>query len=53
MENTVNFVEIYALMGSYLQNFISSGLPAGLFLGTAMEFLGYGVFKTLSLLNIK
>lgn len=53
MEIIVNHAEIHALMGSYLQIFISHVLPCGLLLGTVMEFLGYGVFKALSLFNIK
>lgn len=53
MEIIVNYVDIHALMGSYLQLFITHVLPAGLLLGTAMEFIGYGVFKALSLFNIK
>lgn len=53
MEIIVNYAEIHALMGSYLEIFITYVLPVGLLIGTAMEFLGYGVFKALSLLNIK
>lgn len=53
METIVNHVEIHALMGEYLNIFIQYVLPGGLFLGTALEFLGYGVFKALSLFNIK
>lgn len=53
METIVNYADIHALMGEYLNIFIQYALPGGLFLGTVMEFLGYGVFKALSLLNIK
>lgn len=56
MENTeiiLNFADIYTQMGVYLRNFIAGGFSAGLLLGTALEFLGYGVFKAMSLLNIK
>lgn len=52
-ETIIDFVKIYTQMGVYMRNFIAGGLTAGLFLGTALEFLGYGVFKALSLLNIK
>lgn len=52
-ETIINFVEIYGQMGKYLAIFISGGFSAGLLLGTALEFLGYGVFKAMSLLNIK
>ena len=47
MEIIVNHAEIHALMGEYLKIFIQYALPFGLFLGTAMDFLGYGVFKAL------
>lgn len=53
MEAIIDFKEVYAQMGSYLLIFISAGFSAGLLLGTALEFLGYGVFKAMSLLNIK
>lgn len=53
MEIIVNYAEIHALMGNYLEVFITHVLPGGLLLGTVMEFLGYGVFKALSLFNIK
>lgn len=53
MEIIVNHAEIHALMGEYLKIFIQYALPYGLFLGTAMDFIGYGVFKALSLFNIK
>lgn len=56
MENTetiINFIEIYEQMGVYLKNFLEGGFSFGLLLGTVLEFLGYGVFKAISLLNIK
>ncbi len=53
METIVNYAEIHALMGEYLNIFIQYILPSGLLLGTALDFLGYGVFKALSLFNIK
>lgn len=53
VETILDFVKIYGQMGKYLAIFISGGFTAGLLLGTAMEFLGYGVFKAMSLLNIK
>lgn len=52
-ETIIDFVKIYEQMGVYLRNFIAGGFSSGLLLGTALEFLGYGVFKALSLLNIK
>lgn len=52
-ETIINFVDIYTQMGVYLRNFIAGGFSSGLLLGTVLEFLGYGVFKALSLLNIK
>lgn len=53
VETIINFVEIYEQMGVYLKNFITGGFSSGLLLGTVLEFLGYGVFKAMSLLNIK
>ena len=53
METIVNHAEIHALMGEYLKIFIQYALPGGIFLGTALDFIGYGVFKALSLFNIK
>lgn len=53
VETIIDFTKIYTQMGVYLVNFISGGFSSGLLLGTALEFLGYGVFKALSLLNIK
>ncbi len=52
-EMIINFVDIYEQMGKYLAIFIAGGFSGGLLLGTALEFLGYGVFKAMSLLNIK
>lgn len=52
-ETILDFVKIYEQMGKYLAIFIAGGFSAGLLLGTALEFLGYGVFKAMSLLNIK
>lgn len=52
-ETIIDFVKIYEQMGVYLRNFIAGGFSAGLLLGTVMNFLGYGVFKAMSLLNIK
>lgn len=56
MQNTetiLDFLKIYEQMGKYLAIFISGGFSSGLLLGTVLEFLGYGVFKAMSLLNIK
>lgn len=53
METILDFDMIYRIMGTYLGQFIGGGFSAGLLIGTALEFLGYGVFKALSLLNIK
>lgn len=53
MKTILDFELIYSLMGEHLKNFIAGGLMSGLFLGTALEFIGYGVFKALSLLNIR
>lgn len=53
MKLILDYELIYALMGEHLINFIACGLVGGLFLGTALEFIGYGVFKALSLLNIR
>ena len=55
----MDFMEIYGAeyltkyLSEYLAVYISTGLVFGLFMGTVLEFLGYGVFKALSLLNIK
>lgn len=43
---------ITAETGSVLGGMISA-FSAGLILATALNFLGYGIFKALSLLNIK
>lgn len=53
MNEILNFVEIYKQMGEYIVIFTAGGLMGGMFIGTALEFIGYGVFKALSLLNIK
>lgn len=53
MKLILDYDLIYTLMGEHLINFIACGLVGGLFLDTAMEFIGYGVFKALSLLNIR
>lgn len=52
-EMVIDFAGIYGQMGEYLKNFITGGFSSGLLLGTVLEFLGYGVFKAMSLLNIK
>lgn len=53
MNEILNFVEIYKQMGEYIVIFTAGGLMGGMFIGTALEFIGYGVFKAMSLLNIK
>lgn len=40
-------------LSEYLAIYISTGFVFGLFMGTVLELLGYGVFKAMSLLNIK
>lgn len=45
-----------AYMAQYVSEFIgleSAGFCTGLIIATALNFLGYGIFKALSLLNIK
>ena len=37
----------------YLTDWISSPFSYGLLIGAVLEILGYGIFKAVSLLNIK
>ena len=52
--------QILADWSAYIAQFVShfigmemGGFCAGLIIATALNFLGYGIFKALSLLNIK
>lgn len=47
------YAQITELMGDFLPIYISTCTVGGLLLGTVLEFIGYGVFKAMSLLNIK
>lgn len=38
---------------SFLVDWVAAPFPFGLLLGAALEILGYGIFKAVSLLNIK
>lgn len=49
----LNIEEILQRAGEYVSAFAKSGLSAGLILGAVLELLGYGIFKAVSLLNIK
>lgn len=49
----VTNVEFTDILSEYLLLIIGTGFVSGLFMGTVLEFIGYGVFKAMSLLNIK
>ena len=49
----LNITEILQRAGEYVSAFAESGFSAGLILGVVLELLGYGIFKAVSLLNIK
>jgi hypothetical protein len=49
----LNIGEILQCAGEYVFAFVKSGFSAGLILGAVLELLGYGIFKAVSLLNIK
>ena len=51
LSNVFDFLAPY--VQSYLSGCISVGFAFGLALATILNFLGYGIFKALSLLNIK
>lgn len=53
MEVLINLDLVSTLVEQYLMEWIKYPFLCGLGLGAAIEMLGYGIFKAVSLLNIK
>lgn len=53
MESLVDMTVLTAYIEQYLTEWLSSPFSYGLLLGAVLEILGYGIFKAVSLLNIK
>lgn len=53
MENLIDSDFLLMLVEQYLMEWIKSPFPFGLLLGASLELFGYGIFKAVSLLNIK
>lgn len=53
MEILVNSDFITELLKEYLPSLIGICFPSGLLLGAGLELFGYGIFKAVSLINIK
>ena len=47
------YTQLPVLMEDFLKSYIGTCTVAGLFIGTILEFIGYGGFKAMSLLKIK
>lgn len=50
--NLIDYETLSGYVYDYLMSWLSSPFSFGLLLGTVLEFLGYGIFKAVSLLNI-
>lgn len=53
MEILIDLDMVSTLVGQYLMEWVKSPFPFGLLLGASLEMLGYGIFKAVSLINIK
>lgn len=53
MESLLDAVTLTLYVKEYLVEWATQPLSFGLFLGAVLEILGYGIFKALSLINIK
>ena len=53
MESLIDIAVLTAYVKQYLTDWLTSPFSYGLLLGAALEILGYGIFKAVSLLNIK
>jgi hypothetical protein len=53
MEILIDSDFLLTLVGQYLLEWIKNPFPYGLLLGASLELFGYGIFKAVSLLNIK
>lgn len=53
MKDLIDAAVLAAYTQQYLTDWLTSPFSFGLFLGAVLEILGYGIFKAVSLLNIK
>lgn len=53
MESLVDYTIITTIFGQLFQAFSKNAFAGGLMIGASLELLGYGIFKAVSLLNIK
>lgn len=53
MENLVDYTVIIAIFEQLFEAFSKNAFAGGLMIGASLELLGYGIFKAVSLLNIK
>lgn len=53
MEILIDLDMVSTLVEQYLMEWVKSPFPFGLLLGASLEMLGYGIFKAVSLINIK
>lgn len=52
MYDLIDNTALAEIVKQYFTMFINSGFTKGLLLGAILEFLGYGIFKAVSLINI-
>lgn len=53
MESLLDFAVLSVYVKQYLNDWLSSPFSYGLLIGAVLEILGYGIFKAVSLINIK
>ena len=53
IEIMIDYAVLTAYTEQYLMEWLSSPFSYGLLMGAVLEILGYGIFKAVSLLNIK
>ena len=53
METLIDYAVLTAYTEQYLTEWLTSPFAYGLLIGAVLEILGYGIFKAVSLLNIK
>lgn len=53
IETMIDYAVLSAYTEQYLMEWLASPFSYGLLMGAVLEVLGYGIFKAVSLLNIK
>lgn len=53
MHDLIDYAALAAMVKEYFGLFLDSAFSGGLLVGATLEILGYGIFKAVSLLNMR